>query len=132
MTVTYVPGKLSVMENGIRLSQGLKSRIIARTGEKVEFPGNKDIKGAREESEEPFHVRPDGAEVFADPLTGGWAYVSNSEAKDPGKGGVGAIYFDANGEVVDYRMLLQDTTWNCAGGKTPWDTWYVAWSKTPD
>jgi hypothetical protein len=116
---TYVPGKLTVRENGLRLSEGLQSRIIARAGEPVELKGlsNSQV------SEKVFHMRPDGAAVFEHPETGGWAYVSNSEVLETGGGGVGALYFDKDGEVMDYRMLLQNTTHNCAGGKTPWNTW---------
>ena len=36
------------------------------------------------------------------------------------EGGVGAIVFNANGEVVDYAKLLRNTSRNCSGGKTPW------------
>jgi hypothetical protein len=117
--VTYVPGKLTVRENGLRLSEGLQSKIIARAGERVELTGlsNSQV------SEEVFHMRPDGAGVFEHPETGGWAYVSNSEVLETGGGGVGALYFDKDGQVMDYRMLLQNTTHNCAGGKTPWNTW---------
>lgn len=68
-----------------------------------------------------WHKAPDGAAVV--PLqNGGWAYVSNSEVWD-NKGGAGALYFNSNGDPVDGRSLLQNTNTNCAGGKTPWNTW---------
>ena len=38
-------------------------------------------------------------------------------------GGVGALMFDVNGDVVQYKMLLKGTTRNCGGGQTPWNTW---------
>ena len=38
-------------------------------------------------------------------------------------GGVGAIEFNAIGEVVGYRRILTGTTWNCGGGRTYWGTW---------
>ena len=40
-----------------------------------------------------------------------------------GRGGVGSITFDCRGEVIDYRMVLNGTTANCGGGRTPWNTW---------
>ena len=44
-----------------------------------------------------FHYKPDGAAVFAG-SDGGWVYVSNSESSSDG--GVGAIYFNSQGEVI--------------------------------
>lgn len=117
--ITYVPGKLNQRQNGLRLSEGLRSRIVAQTGEKVVLDGDNNKK-----SKERFHAEPDGAGVFEDPETGGWVYVSNSEVKEPrGRGGVGGIYFDRNGRTTNYRMLQEGTTANCSGGKTPWNTW---------
>ncbi len=49
-----------------------------------------------------------------------WVYVSNSEVND---GGVGAITFNAKGEVIKYHMILKGTHRNCSGGKTYWKTY---------
>jgi uncharacterized protein len=67
-----------------------------------------------------WHRAPDGGAVFAAD-DGGWVYVSNSEI-NPG-GGVGALRFDAQGNIVDAYRILDDTRRNCAGGTTPWGTW---------
>ena len=115
--ITYKPGQLTVTENGLLLSTGLQSRIIAITGEPVLF---KD--GSK--SSIPFHDQPDAGAVFVDysPANkGGYAYVSNAEVGTKG-GGVGSIIFNANGDPVDYKMILTGTTRNCGGGKTYWQT----------
>jgi hypothetical protein len=52
-TVTYVPDEATVYENGLLLSTGLTSRIIATTDTKVQY----DTVG---ESSEYFHRFPDG------------------------------------------------------------------------
>jgi hypothetical protein len=101
------------------LSTGLSARIIATAGKFVSY-ANGQTSWVR------FHTRPDFGSTFPDPNTfntGGWIYTSNSESKDVGTGGVGAITFDRNGNVVDYKMLLRGTTVNCGGGRTPWNTW---------
>ncbi|CAJ1959630.1 unnamed protein product [Cylindrotheca closterium] len=155
--MTYVPGKLTVESNGLKLSEGLTSRIIARSGQKVLLDGRGFLPTNQEddwnhttssstttnsssiapsssptawsiESDEVFHFKPDGAAAYLwpenDDYNGkGWVYVSNSEVWDQGDGGVGAIYFDDQGRVVDYKMLINGTTANCSGGKTPWHTW---------
>ena len=115
-TVTYRPGELTVQENGMILSKGLKSRLLAKTGENVTNHNG-------ETSDIPFHIRPDGAATF--PVTedygsnkGGWVYVSNSEGQEQGSGGVGAVMFDKDGNVINYKRLLGNTTMNCSGGKT--------------
>ncbi len=38
-------------------------------------------------------------------------------------GGVGAITFNADGQVINYEMILVNTSQNCGGGKTYWGTW---------
>jgi len=75
-----------------------------------------------------WHTFPDGGATYARD-GGGWIYVSNSEV--PGNGGVGALVFDAptsedaSGDpaIVDAYSILSGTSTNCAGGKTPWQTW---------
>jgi len=77
-------------------------------------------------SEVRFHTLPDAGATFPDTRLwnrGGWIYVSNSEARNVTKGGVGAITFDKNGLVLDYKMVLENTHMNCGGGRTPWNTW---------
>lgn len=57
-------------------------------------------------------------------IQGGWIHVSISETTEvKNRGGVGTLSFDKNGDLVDYKMVLEGTTANCAGGKTPWDGW---------
>jgi secreted PhoX family phosphatase len=97
--------------NGLRLPAGFKSRLIARTGERVA--------GTAYE----WHGQPDGGATFpTKDIAGGWVYVSNSELNGR-NGGAGAIKFNDNGEIVDAYRILAGTKWNCAGGVTPWGTW---------
>jgi hypothetical protein len=113
-TVTYVPGEATISQNGLLLSTGLTSRIIATKETRVQY----DTGG---QSAETFHVAPDGGAVFKDDATGGWIYVSNSESSS--QGGVGAITFNAAGQVIGYKRILTGTRRNCGGGKTYWNTW---------
>ncbi|UJR80147.1 Translocation protein TolB [Sandaracinus amylolyticus] len=94
--------------NGVRLAPGFTSRIIGRAGELVA--------GTTYE----WHRFPDGGATYATE-DGGWIYASNSEV--PLIGGVGAVRFDADGEIVAAHRILDRTSVNCAGGKTPWHTW---------
>ena len=42
VTPTYIPGKLNVLSNGLSLSEGLQSRIIAQSGQRVHLTGLED------------------------------------------------------------------------------------------
>ena len=92
--------------NGISLPEGFSSRVMARSGERLHGYV--------------WHDAPDGGATFAAP--GGWIYVSNSEVGGGG-GGVGALRFDEDGEVVDSYPIASGTSRNCSGGPTPWGTW---------
>ncbi|HRW36925.1 MAG: DUF839 domain-containing protein [Acidimicrobiales bacterium] len=101
-------------EQGLLLPAGFTSRVIAVAGEPV---------GATDHR---WHAFPDGAACFpAD--DGGWIYACNSEVTaahtTEAAGGVGAVRFDAAGEIVDAYPILEGSTANCAGGPTPWGTW---------
>jgi hypothetical protein len=123
--------------NGLRLPAGFTSRVVAASLTPV--AGTSHV----------WHAFPDGGACVATD-DGGWVYVSNSEfpipvdvpdatgllatisaslLSAPGlpllppSGGVGAIRFDAAGEVVDAYPILTGSTSNCAGGLTPWGTW---------
>lgn len=95
--------------HGLRLLPGFEGRVIAVTGEEVAATGHV------------WHRAPDGGATF-ETGDGGWIYVSNSELAS-GAGGVGAIRFDAAGEVVAAYSILTGTSRNCGGGPTPWNTW---------
>ncbi len=97
-------------ENGVILPAGFTSRIVAVAGEKV---GDTD---------HTWHIFPDGAATFADG-EGGWYHTVNSEVFNEGLGGVGAIHYDADGEIVDAYPILRGSRANCSGGPTPWGTW---------
>ena len=91
------------------IPQGASLRIVARSGQPA-LPGNAYI----------WHGAPDGGACFK---TGtGWVYVSNSEMPEGG-GGVGALRFDASGQLADSYPILRGTSTNCAGGRTLWGTW---------
>ena len=54
----------------------------------------------------------------------GWIYVSNSELPNQ-QGGVSAVRFNESGDVIDAYSILSATNRNCAGGVSPWGTWFT-------
>ncbi|MDP9845202.1 alkaline phosphatase PhoX [Streptosporangium lutulentum] len=91
--------------DGVALPPGFTGRIVARTGRRVG--------GVL------WHPAPDGGACFPD--GDGWIYVSNSEI--PLFGGASAIRFGPGGTVRGGYRILSGTNLNCAGGRTPWNTW---------
>jgi secreted PhoX family phosphatase len=110
----YRLGKVGPLQapdaNGIMLPAGFQSRIVARSGQ-----------SAVTSSAYRWHASPDGGACFGTD-DGGWIYVSNAE-ENSGRGGVGALRFNANAELIDSYPICQNTSRNCAGGPTPWGTW---------
>jgi secreted PhoX family phosphatase len=93
---------------GIQLPAGFTSQIVARSSQVVSGTSYT------------WHNAPDGGACFADGT--GWRYVSNSEIGSGG-GGASMIRFNSSGSVIGASRLLSGTNRNCAGGKTPWNTW---------
>ena len=102
---TYVPGDLQQLKKGLLLSRGLDVAIIAQSGRPVRFANGT-------QSALSFHGHPDFGATFPSPVDDTYVYVSNSEIVRSA-GGVGAITFDKDGRVIDYRMLLEGTSMNC-------------------
>ena len=82
--------------NKLMLMEGFTSRIVAKSGEKP-FSG----------SSYKWHFNPDGGATFPTE-DGGWIYVSNSEVGDKG-GGVGAIEFDKNANIINAYSICSKT-----------------------
>lgn len=95
--------------NGLRLPAGFTSRVIATSGEYVH--GTRYV----------WPILPDGGATFATPAKG-WIYVANSEVPDHG-GGVSMVQFDKDGTIIDAKSIASETSRNCSGGATPWNTW---------
>ena len=95
--------------NGIQLPSGFTSQVVARTGRAV---GNTGYV---------WHRAPDGGAVF--PNGTGWIYVSNSEVPASDGGGASRIVFSSTGAIVGASRILSGTDTNCAGGRTPWNSW---------
>ena len=91
--------------NGVALPAGFTSRVVARSSHAV--------------GGTVWHPAPDGGACFAD--GDGWIYVSNSEV--PLVGGASAIRFRADAAIDRAYRILSGTNLNCAGGRTPWNTW---------
>ncbi|MGJ8669105.1 MAG: alkaline phosphatase PhoX [Oceanococcus sp.] len=94
---------------GVAVPEGFSVRPVARHGVAPALG-----------SAYPWHAFPDGGACFPRD-NGGWVYTSNSEV--PSVGGCGALVFDPDASVVDAYAILRNTSSNCAGGKTPWNTW---------
>ena len=107
-------GFITRSDLGIQISTGLNVKLIARTGQRVQY-SNGGVSSLR------FHSQADAAGII--PLSaGGYVYVSNSELRQ-GQGGVFGLYFNNDGKITEYKALLTGTSGNCGGGLTPWKTW---------
>jgi len=116
---TFVMGRLNKEENGLILSEGLSSAIIAKTGNQVLYPKSGKLSATK------FHTRPSGGDTFEDTRgdnPGGWVYLSS---KDDPDGGIGRLTMIANGDVIDYSMIAEGVSATSNGGKTPWNTWVM-------
>jgi Bacterial protein of unknown function (DUF839) len=128
-----IPSVLSRAGNGrtLFLSNGLQATLLGAENGTVTATDGTTLG--------PYHKSADGGDTFAT-QSGGYIYVSNSENGQEYSpdfditsdrnliaqnltGGVYAFEFNANHELIGYKQLLNLTAMNCAGGRTPWNTW---------
>ncbi|MFT5357836.1 MAG: hypothetical protein ACI9KE_005073 [Polyangiales bacterium] len=95
-------------EHGLRLPPGFRSRVLARSGQRVA------------DTSFVWPSDPDGAATFLT-ADGGWIYSANSEPFFDG--GASSLRFDSEGALIDAYSMLRGTSMNCSGGATPWHTW---------
>ena len=106
-TTTTIPLELDA--NGLLLLPGFTSRVVARATEEVGSTGHT------------YRWYPDGAGTFPDAeVPGGWYLTVNHEVSP---GGVTSIRFAPDGTITGAQSICDGTTYNCAGGATPWGTW---------
>ncbi|MBR9814916.1 DUF839 domain-containing protein, partial [bacterium] len=111
--VTLTAGAIDGVDDEVTAPAGFDVRVVARQGLNP-LTGQADPNGFE------WHIDPDGGAVYPATADGGWVYVSNSEETP---GGVGALRFDADGNLIDAYPILEGTRNNCAGGATPGVTW---------
>ena len=119
---------LALPRTGFSLPATLNKKLYLDKSYNVEIPEGSSIRIVAESNKQvlnsspyPWHSAPDGGACFAT-NNNGWIYVSNSEIEKQ-DGGVGAIRFNRGGDIIDAYSILKNTSRNCAGGKTPWNTW---------
>jgi len=125
----YAPGEftgnLKSNDDALRLCNGISASLIAQSGERIELHNGTFTQSL-------FLSQPNGGAVFSSDV--GWSYLINSHSYLTGdawwSGGVGALDFNANGNLIGYRRILSGTSLNNGGGKTPWNTWITCelWS----
>jgi secreted PhoX family phosphatase len=108
------------------LPQGFRYRVLSREGDRLRsgegrVPSNHDGMAAFTGHRCRVHlVRNHENRVTAKipvPTVDGLTY-------DPmGKGGCTALELDSQGAVLGERVAIAGTAVNCAGGRTPWNTW---------
>lgn len=110
--------KLEGLLSAVRYDEELNATIPEQASLRIVAQSGKPVVSG---SDYTWHAAPDGGAVF-EQADGGWIYVSNSELSR-GRGGVGALRFDSQANIVDAYSILTGTSENCAGGKTLWGTW---------
>lgn len=121
-------GGLAMPRLGLSIPAELNKNLYLDKSHNIEIPIGSSIRTVARSSKPVmrdkaflWHSAPDGGACYPT-NDNGWIYVSNSEVENMG-GGVGVIRFSSEGTIIDAYSILNNTSFNCAGGKTPWNTW---------